>query len=140
MPYSSTCKSRKITNMIIAYIITNHILAIPHHMTPCKNKLDVLYFVYAIFTWLGLTRQNRSNLRKNHNGDIIVAYLLILLKGLPLKIATSLEQEKQTPASHLCNTSCMSVVEPVSRVWTIKVGPGRFNPTIPSRYKVHVTR
>ena len=30
-------------------------LAIRHHK-PCKNKLDVLYFVYAIFTWLGSTR------------------------------------------------------------------------------------
>ena len=39
----------KITNMIIAYIITNHIFAIPHHKS-CKNKLDDLYFVYAIFT------------------------------------------------------------------------------------------
>ena len=41
----------KIRNMIIAYIITNHILAIPYH-NPYKNKLDALYFVDAIFTWL----------------------------------------------------------------------------------------
>ena len=27
-------------------------LAISHHNMPCKNKLDVLYFVVANFTWL----------------------------------------------------------------------------------------
>ena len=37
---------------IIHQHISHHILAIPHHNMPCKNKLDVLYFVVAIFTWL----------------------------------------------------------------------------------------
>src|SRR6187399_3120233 len=32
--------------------ITHHILTISHHNMPCKNKLDILYFVVASFTWL----------------------------------------------------------------------------------------
>ena len=41
-------------NMIISCINLYHItfLAIPHNNMPCKNKLDVLYFVVANFTWL----------------------------------------------------------------------------------------
>ena len=31
---------------------THHVLTISHHNMPCKNKLDVLYFVVASFTWL----------------------------------------------------------------------------------------
>ena len=30
----------------------HHVLTISHHNKPCKNKLDVLYFVVASFTWL----------------------------------------------------------------------------------------
>ena len=32
--------------------ISHHVLTISHHNMPCKNKLDVLYFVVASFTWL----------------------------------------------------------------------------------------
>ena len=32
--------------------IAHHVLAIPHHNMPYKKKLDVLYFVAAIFMWL----------------------------------------------------------------------------------------
>src|SRR5215216_651662 len=32
--------------------ISHHVLTISHHNIPCKNKLDVLYFVVASFTWL----------------------------------------------------------------------------------------
>ena len=39
--------------MIISYNNSyNHVLTISHHNMPCKNKLDVLYFVVASFTWL----------------------------------------------------------------------------------------
>ena len=37
---------------IIYQHISHHILTISHHNMPCKNKLDVLYFVVASFTWL----------------------------------------------------------------------------------------
>ena len=32
--------------------ISHHVLTISHHNMPCENKLDVLYFVVASFTWL----------------------------------------------------------------------------------------
>ena len=39
--------------MIISYNnLYNHVLTISHHNIPYKNKLDVLYFVVASFTWL----------------------------------------------------------------------------------------
>ena len=35
-----------------------------HHNMPCKSKLDVLYFVFASFTWLlRASSKNRSYLR-----------------------------------------------------------------------------
>src|SRR5215216_2049144 len=55
-------------NMIISYNNVYHImsLTISYHSIPCKNKLDVLYFVVASFTWLlRATSKNRSYLRKS---------------------------------------------------------------------------
>ena len=44
--------------------ISHHVLTISHHNMPFKNKLDVLYFVVASFTWLlRASSQNRSYLR-----------------------------------------------------------------------------
>ena len=37
---------------LIQQFIYHHVLTISHHSKPCKNKLDVLYFVVANFTWL----------------------------------------------------------------------------------------
>ena len=38
-------------------------MTISHHNMPCKNKLDVLYFVVASFTWLlQASSKNRSYL------------------------------------------------------------------------------
>ena len=37
---------------LIQQFISHHVLTISHHNMPCKNKLDVLYFVVASFTWL----------------------------------------------------------------------------------------
>ena len=47
----------------------NHVLTISHHNMPCKNKLDVIYFVVASFTWLlRASSKNRSYLCiKNRN-------------------------------------------------------------------------
>ena len=52
----------RLQNMIISYNkIHHHVLTISHHNMPCKNKLDVLYFVVAIFTWLlRASSKNRS--------------------------------------------------------------------------------
>ena len=49
---------------LIQQIISHHVLTISHHNMPCKNKLDVLYFVVASFTWLlRACSKNRSYLR-----------------------------------------------------------------------------
>src|SRR6266496_4049332 len=37
---------------LIQQLISHHVLTISHHNIPCKNKLDILYFVVASFTWL----------------------------------------------------------------------------------------
>ena len=51
--------------------ISHHILNKSHHKMPHKNKLDILYFVVASFTWLlRAPSKNSSYLRKNHNGDL----------------------------------------------------------------------
>ena len=49
---------------LIQQFISYHVLTISHHSKPCKNKLDVLYFVVASFTWLlRASSKNRSYLR-----------------------------------------------------------------------------
>ena len=49
---------------LIQKIIPHHVLTISHHNMPCKNKLDILYFVVASFTWLlRASSKNRSYLR-----------------------------------------------------------------------------
>ena len=49
---------------LIQQFISHHALTISHHTKPCKNKLDVIYFVVASFTWLlRASSKNRSYLR-----------------------------------------------------------------------------
>src|SRR3990170_2229174 len=49
---------------LIQQFISHHVLTISHHNMPYKNKLDVLYFVVASFTWLlRASSKNRSYLR-----------------------------------------------------------------------------
>ena len=49
---------------LIQQFISHHVLTISHHNMPCRNKLDVLYFVVASFTWLlRASSKNRSYLR-----------------------------------------------------------------------------
>ena len=48
--------------------ISHHILTISQHNMPCKNKLDVLYFVVASFTWLLRAEQEPFlPTHQNHN-------------------------------------------------------------------------
>ena len=48
---------------LIQQFISHHVLNISQHRKPCKNKLDVLYFVVANFTWLlRASSKNRSYL------------------------------------------------------------------------------
>ena len=55
--------------MIISYNkIQYHALTISHHNMPCKNKLDVLYFVVASFMWLQRAEQEPFlPTHQNHN-------------------------------------------------------------------------
>ena len=71
-------------NMIISYINIYHITFWSYDITtiPCKNKLDVIYFVVANFTWLlWATSKNRSYLRKATT--VIIKLPFNLLQGLP---------------------------------------------------------
>ena len=46
----------------------HHVLTISHHSKPCKNKLDVLYFVVASFMWLLRAEQEPFlPTHQNHN-------------------------------------------------------------------------
>ena len=53
--------------------ISHHVLAIPHHNMPRKNKLDALYFVVASFTWLlqALARTVLTYASKPQRGIVI---------------------------------------------------------------------
>ena len=49
---------------LIQQFIYHHVLTISHHSKPCENKLDVLHFVIASFTWLlRASSKNRSYIR-----------------------------------------------------------------------------
>ena len=51
--------------------ISHHVLTISHHNMPCKNKLDVLYFVVASFTWLLRAEQEPFlPTHQNHNDSL----------------------------------------------------------------------
>ena len=106
---------------------------------PCKIKLDAFYFIFCIFyvAW-GFRKQNRFHTYEtyDHNNDQIVA-IYVSLSGPPLKMQSQLKIERQTPASHIYGTSRMSVVEPVSRKRTRKVGLGRFINSMPPAKQVH---
>src|SRR3990170_8104711 len=64
--------------------ISHHILTISHHNMPCKNKLDVLYFVVASFTWLlRASSKNRSYLRKKPQRCFVKFAILTFFKDRP---------------------------------------------------------
>ena len=81
-------------NTIIAWIINYY------HKHEYANKL----FYYCLSGTFPT-----SNLCKNHNGDVEVAYLLILLKGLPLQIASHHSQRNRHPsATYAIQVACQS--------------------------------
>ena len=62
LPVADNCVTKH--DHLIQQFISHHVLTISHHNMPCKNKLDVLYFVVASFTWLlRASSKNRSYLR-----------------------------------------------------------------------------
>ena len=56
-------------------------MTISHHNMPCKNKLDVLYFVVASFTWLlQASSKNRSYLRNKNQNDSLSSWCCFNLR------------------------------------------------------------
>ena len=87
----------------IQQFISHHVLTISHHNKPCKNKLDVLYFVVASFTWLlQASSKNRSYLRIKTTTIFRQVCCFNLQQGPAVVKLDSIKLEKQTPASHLC--------------------------------------
>src|SRR3954470_24936663 len=63
----------RLQNMIISYNkIWHHVLTISHHNMPCKNKLDVLYFVclQVLRGCYGLKQEPISPTHQNHNDSL----------------------------------------------------------------------
>ena len=61
LPVADNCYKIWSSHTTIKY---HHVLTISHHNMPCKNKLDVLYFIVASFTWLlQASSKNRAYLR-----------------------------------------------------------------------------
>ena len=85
-------------------------MTISHHNMPCKNKLDVLYFVVASFTWLlRASSKNRSYLRIKPQ-RFFVKFAINLLQGpAAVKFDSTKVGETDTHQPPLCKTSCMSV-------------------------------
>ena len=91
--------------------MSHHVLTISHHNMMCKNKLDVLYFVVASFTWLlRASSKNRSYLRIKTTTVIYQVCCFNLLRGLAVvKFDSTKVGETDTRQPSLCKTSCMSV-------------------------------
>ena len=78
---------------------------------PCKNKLDVLYFVVASFTWLLRdSTKNRSYLRIKTTTVFRQVCCFNLQQGpAAVKFDSTKVGETDTCQPPLCKTSCMSV-------------------------------
>ena len=88
---------------LIQQFILHHALTISHHSKPCKNKLDVLYFVVPSFTWLlRASSKNRSYLRIKTTTTFRQVCCFNLQQGPAVVKLDSTKLEKQTPTSHLC--------------------------------------
>ena len=69
---------------LIQQRISHHVLTKLHHNMPSKNKLDVLYFVFASFTWLlRASSKNRSYLRQKPQWWFINFVVLTFFKDPP---------------------------------------------------------
>ena len=66
LPVADNCVIKH--DHLIQQFISHHALTISHHNMPCKNKLDVLYFIVASFTWLLRAEQEPFlPTHQNHN-------------------------------------------------------------------------
>ena len=101
----------QLQNMIISYNNLYHVLTISHHNMPCKNKLDVLYFVVASFAWLlRASSKNHSYLRIKTTTIFHQVCCFNLQQGpTVVKFDSTKVGETDTRQPPLCKTSCMSV-------------------------------
>ena len=78
---------------------------------PCKNKLDIIYFVVASFTWLlRASSKNRSYLRIKTTTVIYQVCCFNLQQGPAIvKFDSTKVRETYTRQPPLCKTSCMSI-------------------------------
>ena len=84
---------------LIQQHISHHVLTISHHNMPCKNKLDILFFVVASFTWLlRASSKNCSYLR--------IKTTTVINQVCYFNLQQALDTHRQPP---LCKTSCMTV-------------------------------
>ena len=113
-------------NMIISYNnLYTHVLTISHHNMPCKNKLDVLYFVAASFTWLlRASSKNHSYLRIKTTMIFCQVCCFNLQQGPGVATLDSTKVgEIDTHQPPLCIST---LVELVSWTRSCNVGLGRF--------------
>ena len=91
--------------------MSHHVLTISHHNMPCKNKLDVLYFVVASFTWLlWASSKNCFYLRIKTTMVIYQVCCFNLQQGpAAVKFYSTKVGETDTRQPPLCKTSCMFV-------------------------------
>ena len=110
---------------LIQKCISHRALAISHHNKPCKNKLDVLYFVVASFMWLlRASRKNRSYLRIKTT-MIFRQVCCFNLQQVPpvVKLDSTKFGETDTRQPPMCKSTS---VEPVSWTRSCNVGLGHF--------------
>ena len=99
-------------NMVISYNnLYNHVLTISYNSKPCKNKLDVLYFVVVSFMWLlRASSKNHSYLRIKTTMIFRQVCCFNLQQGpAVVKFDSTKVGETDTHQPPLCKTSCMYV-------------------------------
>ena len=125
----ASCRYYKTWSSHTTIFISYHVLTISHHNMPCKNKLDVLYFVVASFTWLlRASSKNRSYLRHKTTTMVYQVCCFNLQQGLAVvKFESTKVGETDTRQPPLCKklVACLPV-EAVSWMRSCKVGPGCF--------------
>ena len=91
--------------------MSHHVLAISPHNMPCENKLDVVYFVVASFTWLlWASSKNCSYLRIKTTTMFRQVCSFNLQQGPAIvKFNSTKVGETDTRQPPLCKPSYMSV-------------------------------
>ena len=107
-------------------------MTISHHKQALKNKLDILYFVVASFTWLlRASSKNRSYRRKTTTMFHHVCHFNILQGPAIVKFDSTKVGETDTCQPPLCKTSHMSIGGTGLMCVDMQGWSGPLHPTIP---------